>query len=84
MSNKSIPCPPVEVKIFCRFQVPHCIGYNVCKCYGFVLLFHKCLRFAVDTRRSSMLIDVPTRAFDDFAGGAQDVETNYRILGLQP
>src|SRR6266851_2878282 len=31
----------------------------------------------------NMLIDVPTRAFDDFAGGAQDVETNYRILGLQ-
>jgi hypothetical protein len=30
-----------------------------------------------------MLIDVPTRAFDDFAGGTQDVETNYRILGLQ-
>jgi len=26
---------------------------------------------------------VETRVLDDFAGGAQDVETNYRILGLQ-
>ena len=31
----------------------------------------------------SMLIEVPTRAFDDFAGGAQDIETNERILGVQ-
>jgi sugar phosphate isomerase/epimerase len=30
----------------------------------------------------SMLIDVPTRAFDDFAAGKQDEETNRRILGL--
>ncbi len=30
----------------------------------------------------SMLIDTPTRAFDDFAGGAQDEETNRRILGI--
>lgn len=30
-----------------------------------------------------MLIDVPARAFDEFASGAQDVETNYRILGLK-
>ena len=31
----------------------------------------------------SMLIDVPSRAFDDFAGGASDEQTNYRILGVQ-
>ncbi|GHO42468.1 sugar phosphate isomerase/epimerase family protein [Ktedonospora formicarum] len=30
----------------------------------------------------SMLIDTPTRAFDDFAGGAADEATNRRILGL--
>src|SRR6266700_771270 len=30
---------------------------------------------------SSMLIDVPSRAFDDFAGGASDEATNRRILG---
>jgi sugar phosphate isomerase/epimerase len=30
----------------------------------------------------SHLIDVPTRAFDDFAGGAGDDATNRRILGL--
>ncbi|EFH80564.1 sugar phosphate isomerase/epimerase family protein [Ktedonobacter racemifer] len=30
----------------------------------------------------SMLIDTPTRAFDDFAGGAADDATNRRILGL--
>src|SRR5579883_1602667 len=30
----------------------------------------------------NMLIDVPTRAFDDFAGGKQYEETNRRILGL--
>lgn len=28
------------------------------------------------------LIDVPTRAFDDFAGGASDAATNRRILGI--
>lgn len=30
----------------------------------------------------SMLIDVPTRAFDDFAGGGTDEVTNRRILGI--
>jgi sugar phosphate isomerase/epimerase len=30
----------------------------------------------------SMLIDTPTRAFDDFAGGQTDEATNRRILGL--
>jgi len=30
----------------------------------------------------SMLIDVPTRAFDDFAGGGTDEATNRRILGI--
>lgn len=30
----------------------------------------------------NMLIDVPTRAFDDFAGGSSDDATNRRILGL--
>ncbi len=30
----------------------------------------------------SMLIDTPTRAFDDFAGGLQNDETNRRILGI--
>jgi sugar phosphate isomerase/epimerase len=30
----------------------------------------------------SHLIDVPTRAFDDFAGGASDDATNRRMLGL--
>jgi sugar phosphate isomerase/epimerase len=30
----------------------------------------------------SHLIDVPTRAFDDFAGGASDDATNRRVLGL--
>jgi sugar phosphate isomerase/epimerase len=28
------------------------------------------------------LIEVPTKAFDDFAGGASDVEQNRRILGI--
>jgi sugar phosphate isomerase/epimerase len=32
----------------------------------------------------SMLIDVATRAFDDFAGGTRDEQANYRILGLEP
>jgi sugar phosphate isomerase/epimerase len=31
---------------------------------------------------ASMLIDTPTRAFDDFAGGASDDTTNRKILGL--
>jgi sugar phosphate isomerase/epimerase len=30
----------------------------------------------------SMLIDVPTKAFDDFAGAASDTARNRRILGL--
>jgi len=30
----------------------------------------------------SMLIDVPTKAFDDFAGAGSDVERNRRILGV--
>ena len=30
----------------------------------------------------SMLIDTPTRAFDDFAGGIQNDEINRRILGI--
>lgn len=30
----------------------------------------------------SMLIDVPKRAFDDFAGGASDAKRNRRLLGL--
>jgi hypothetical protein len=29
-----------------------------------------------------MLIDTPTRAFDDFAGGVQNDEINRRILGI--
>jgi sugar phosphate isomerase/epimerase len=54
-----------------------------------VLEWEDCIKDSVQGAREgaefirSMLIDVPTRAFDDFAGGAQDVETNYRILGLQ-
>ena len=31
---------------------------------------------------ASHLIDVPTKAFDDFAGAASDAERNRRILGL--
>lgn len=31
---------------------------------------------------ASHLIDVPTKAFDDFAGGATDSERNRRLLGL--
>src|SRR6266516_2238499 len=55
-----------------------------------VLEWECCIKDSVQGAREgaefirSMLIDVPTRAFDDFAGGAQEVETNYRILGLQP
>src|SRR5713226_4785618 len=53
-----------------------------------VLEWECCIKDSVQGAREGaefirgMLIDVPTRAFDDFAGGAQDVETNYRILGL--
>jgi len=32
---------------------------------------------------SQMLIETPTKAFDDFAGGKADTKTNRRILGLQ-
>lgn len=32
----------------------------------------------------SLLISTPKRAFDDFAGGKTDVDTNRRILGLPP
>lgn len=32
---------------------------------------------------ASHLIDVPTRAFDDFAGAATDTERNRRLLGLE-
>ena len=55
-----------------------------------VLEWECCIKDSVQGAREGaefirrMLIDVPTRAFDDFAAGAQDVETNYRILGLQP
>jgi sugar phosphate isomerase/epimerase len=31
---------------------------------------------------ASMLIDVPTKAFDDFAGAATDAKRNRRILGI--
>jgi hypothetical protein len=29
------------------------------------------------------LIDVPKKAFDDFAGAASDAQRNRRILGLE-
>jgi hypothetical protein len=29
-----------------------------------------------------MLIDVPTKAFDDFAGASSDTKRNRRVLGL--
>lgn len=54
-----------------------------------VLEWEDCIKDSVQGAREgaefihSMLIDVPTRAFDDFAGGAQDVKTNYRILGVE-
>ena len=32
---------------------------------------------------ASMLIDVPKKAFDDFAGAATDAKRNRRILGLE-
>ena len=55
-----------------------------------VLEWECCIKDSVQGAREgaafirSMLIDVPTRAFDDFAGGTQDNETNYRILGVEP
>jgi sugar phosphate isomerase/epimerase len=54
-----------------------------------VLEWECCIKDSVQGAREgaefirSMLIDVPTRAFDDFAGGTQDVEANYRILGVE-
>ena len=54
-----------------------------------VLEWECCIKDSVQGAREGAeyirrkLIDVPTRAFDDFAGGAQDVETNYRILGVK-
>jgi sugar phosphate isomerase/epimerase len=54
-----------------------------------VLEWECCIKDSVQGAREgaefirNMLIDVPARAFDDFAGGAQDTETNYRILGLE-
>ena len=32
---------------------------------------------------SSIVIDVPMWAFDDFASGTQNIETNYRRVGLK-
>jgi sugar phosphate isomerase/epimerase len=55
-----------------------------------VLEWEDCIKDSVQGAREgaafirSMLIDVATRAFDDFAGGAQDERANYRILGLEP
>jgi sugar phosphate isomerase/epimerase len=54
-----------------------------------VLEWECCIKDSVQGAREgaafirSMLIDTPTHAFDDFAGGAQDEQTNYRILGLE-
>lgn len=53
-----------------------------------VLEWECCLKDAEQGAREaapfiqSLLIDVPTRAFDDFAGGATDEATNRRILGI--
>ncbi|HLZ61357.1 MAG TPA: sugar phosphate isomerase/epimerase family protein [Ktedonosporobacter sp.] len=53
-----------------------------------VLEWECCIKDSVQGAREgapfikSMLIDTPTKAFDDFAGGASDDETNRRILGL--
>lgn len=53
-----------------------------------VLEWECCIKDSVQGAREgaefikSMLIDTPTRAFDDFAGGAADEATNRRILGL--
>jgi sugar phosphate isomerase/epimerase len=55
-----------------------------------VLEWECCIKDSVQGAREgaafirSMLIDTPTHAFDDFAGSAQDEQTNYRILGLEP
>lgn len=60
--------------------------------YGYsswaVLEWECCIKDSVQGAREgaafikSMLIDTPTRAFDDFAGGATDEATNRRVLGL--
>jgi sugar phosphate isomerase/epimerase len=53
-----------------------------------VLEWECCIKDSVQGAREgapfiqSMLIDVPSRAFDDFAGGTADEATNHRILGL--
>lgn len=53
-----------------------------------VLEWECCIKDSVQGAREgaafikSMLIDTPTRAFDDFAGGSTDELTNRRILGL--
>lgn len=53
-----------------------------------VLEWECCIKDSIQGAREgaafikTMLIDTPTKAFDDFAGGAQDEETNRRILGL--
>ncbi len=53
-----------------------------------VLEWECCIKDSVQGAREgaafikSMLIDTPVRAFDDFAAGEQDEETNCRILGL--
>lgn len=61
--------------------------------YGYagwaVLEWECCIKDSVQGAREGaafirqMLIDTPTHAFDDFAGGQQDEQTNYRILGLE-
>jgi len=53
-----------------------------------VLEWECCIKDSIQGAREgaafikSMLIDTPTRAFDDFAGGVQNDETNQRILGI--
>ncbi|QBD82701.1 sugar phosphate isomerase/epimerase [Ktedonosporobacter rubrisoli] len=53
-----------------------------------VLEWEDCLKSSEQGAREgaifikSMLIDTPTKAFDDFAGGATDEATNRRVLGL--
>ena len=54
-----------------------------------VLEWECCIKDSVQGAREgaafirSMLIDVATRAFDDFAKSTQDEQANYRILGLE-
>jgi hypothetical protein len=60
--------------------------------YGFkswaVLEWECCIKDAAQGAKEGAefikqhLIDVPTKAFDDFAGGAADEATNRKILGL--